>query len=250
MDNGSKILIVSGGSSGIGESIVHKFLLNNYLVYNLDIKNNTELSNKQNYRWINVDVSNNEQVSTAVNSITETHDFIDVVIPNAGLHLSGNIETTTDEQLYRLLNLNLLGAYWLIKYTIPYMKRKGGAIITIGSDQSSIAKENSAVYGMTKAALAHLTKSTALDYAKFNIRANCIGAGTIDTPLYRKAIYDYSQRSGIPLDKIERDEAITQPIGRIGYSTEVAELAYFLAQENVSYITGAVIPIDGGYISR
>ncbi len=243
-----KTVVISGGSSGIGEAIIHKFLAHDYIVYNLDIKDNGKLAIHQNYKYIQTDASKDEEVQSAINLIVSKHSFIDIVIANAGKHLSANIETTTNEQLYEILNLNLLGAYWLIKHTIPHMKTNGGSIITIGSDQSSIAKENSVVYGMTKSALAHLTKSTALDYAKFNIRANCIGVGTINTPLYQAAIKKYSQRSGIALETIEQNEATEQPIGRIGYASEVAELAYFLAQDNVSYITGALIPIDGGYI--
>ena len=223
------IVVISGGSSGIGESIVQKFLANDYYLYNLDIKDNIHFATNKNYKWLNIDVSKDEQVKSAIEAIVLEKSCINVVIPNAGKHLSANIESTTNEQLYEILNLNLLGAYWLIKYTLPYMKDVGGSIITIGSDQCSIAKENSAVYGMTKAALAHLTKSSALDYAKFNIRVNCIGAGTIDTPLYRDAIMKYSQHSGIELSTIEQNEGNEQPIGRIGYANEVAELAYFLA---------------------
>ena len=244
------IVVISGGSSGIGESIIQKFTDNNYFVYNLDIKDNTMLAKKKNYKWLNINVSENEQVKFAIEVIILEKSCINVVIANAGKHLSANIESTTNEQLYELLNLNLLGAYWLIKHTLPYMKNTGGSIITIGSDQCSIAKANSAVYGMTKAALAHLTKSSALDYAKFNIRVNCICAGTIDTLLYRDAIMKYSQHSGIELSTIEQNEANQQPIGRIGVASEVAELAYFLSQHNVSFITGALIPIDGGYTAR
>lgn len=242
-------LIISGGSSGIGEAIVKKFLINKYFVYNLDIKDNPAFINK-NYKWHQTDVSQEDQIIKAINEITQIDKRIDILILNAGKHLSANIENTTSKQLYEILNLNLLGAYWLIKYTIPYMKEYGGAIITIGSDQASIAKPNSTVYGMTKAALTNLAKNIALDYASYNIRANYIGAGTIDTPLYQAAIEKYSKRSGIPLAQIEESEAKEQPLGRIGKAEEVAALAYFLAQDEVSYITGAVIPIDGGYTAK
>lgn len=245
-----KILIISGGSSGIGEAIIHKFHANNYRIHNLDIKDNPLFANYPNYKWYKTDVTDEKQIAHAVNEITNTGKTINVLILNAGKHLSATIENTTSEQLNEILNLNLLSAYHLIKHTISHMKDSGGAIITIGSDQSTVAKPNSTAYGMTKAALASLTKSVALDYAKYNIRANCIGAGTIDTPLYRTAIEKYAKQSKIPLAQIERDEANEQPIGRIGKASEVAELAYFLAQDSVSYITGAVIPIDGGYTTR
>lgn len=246
-----KNVIISGGSSGIGQAIVTKYCLNaGFRVFNLDIKDNQEFSNLRNYTFIKTDLTIENEIIRALKQITNEYPIIDIVVPNAGKHLSANIENTTTNDLYELINLNLLGAYWLIQNAIPAMKEYGGSIITIGSDQSSIAKNNSAVYGMTKAALAHLTKSTALDYAKYNIRANCLGVGTVDTPLYRDAIARYSERSGIELNLIENSEAQEQPLGRIGQASEVAELVYFLSQDNVSYITGTLIPIDGGYIAR
>lgn len=246
-----KNVIISGGSSGIGQAIVTKYCLNDgFRVFNLDIKDNEEFSDLHNYFFIKTDITIESEVIAAIKQITNEYTIINIVVPNAGKHLSANIENTTTNDLYELINLNLLGAYWLIQNAIPAMKEYGGSIITIGSDQSSIAKNNSAVYGMTKAALAHLTKSTALDYAKYNIRANCLGVGTVDTPLYRDAIARYSERSGIELNLIENSEAQEQPLGRIGQSSEVAELVYFLSQDNVSYITGTLIPIDGGYIAR
>lgn len=245
------VMIISGGSSGIGEACVRKYLTNNYLVFNLDLKDNLLLNKLENYNYLSVDVTNEEQINQAIGTIVAKHQKIDVLIASAGAHLSANIEETTNQELHSLLNLNILSAYWLIRYTLPIMKEhKNGSIILLGSDQSTIAKPNSAVYGMTKAAINHLAKSTALDYAKYNIRANCIGVGTVDTPLYRNAITRYSERSGIDLAKIEIEEANLQPLGRVGLASEVAELAYFLAQDNVSYITGGLIPIDGGYIIR
>ncbi len=244
-----QIAIISGGSSGIGAACVNKFLHNEYLVYNLDITQSNV--SHENYRYIKTDVCNSTEIKQAINKIILDSKKINTLIISAGKHLSANIEETSDEQLMELINLNILGAFWLIQATIPHMKKqKSGTIITIGSDQSTIAKPNSSVYGMTKVALASLAKSTALDYAKFNIRANCIGAGTIDTPLYQNALTKYAEKSGIPLAEIEQEEAMLQPIGRVGRPEEIANLAYFLSGDNSSFITGALIPIDGGYIAR
>lgn len=249
-----EIVVVSGGSSGIGQACVGKFLKHGtYKVYNLDIKEdpNAWEYDSNNYCWIKANMENNTEIQNAVEKILQDSGKVDIAILSAGKHLSANIENTTEEKLQEVLNLNLLGAFWLIKSLIPSMKSKArGNIITIGSDQSTIAKPNSTIYGMTKAALASLTRSIALDYAKYNIRANCIAAGTIDTPLYRNAIINHAKRSGIPLTQIENEEALKQPIGRVGTPEEVAELAFFLAQEYASYITGAILPIDGGYTVR
>jgi 2-keto-3-deoxy-L-fuconate dehydrogenase len=248
-----KTIIISGGSSGIGLACIKKFMDNDYFVYNFDLIDNAHIKNstQKNYKWLKVDVRNKQEIVGGVATVIHEHAQIDALIASAGKHLSATIENTRDEDILELMQLNVMGAFWLIQSVIPHMKAKNkGNIITIGSDQSSIAKHNSSAYGMTKAALASLTKSIALDYAKYNIRSNCIGAGTIDTPLYRNAIENYSKTSGVPLEQIERDEALEQPVGRIGRPDEVAELAYFLAQDTAAFITGALIPIDGGYTTR
>lgn len=246
-----KVAVISGGSSGIGRACIEKFISNGIYVYNLDISVCEELSRNKNYSYIHTDVRSHESIKQAVKQILNESNKIDILIASAGKHLSANIENTNDEQLMDVLHLNLLGTFWLIQEVIPVMKSsQAGKIITIGSDQCSIAKRNSSVYGMTKAALLSLTKSTALDYAKDNIRVNCIGAGTIDTPLYRNAINRYSEKSGVPLKLIEEEEANEQPIGRVGKPEEVAELVYFLASEKSDFITGALLPIDGGYIAK
>lgn len=244
-----RVVVVSGGSSGIGLSCIKKFLSNDHIVYNLDVVNN-DITNS-NYKYLKTDVCNSEEVRQSIKKIISESKHINSIVVSAGKHLSATIENTSDEDLMHILHLNLLGAFWFIQAVIPYMKEQnGGAIVTIGSDQCTIAKKNSSAYGMTKAALGSLTKSTALDYAKYNIRVNCIGAGTIDTPLYRNAITKYSKKSGIPLSKIEKEEAMMQPLGRVGNPDEVAELAYFLTKDEMSFMTGGIIPLDGGYSAR
>jgi 2-keto-3-deoxy-L-fuconate dehydrogenase len=191
-----KVLVISGGSSGIGLGCVEKFLNNGYIVYNLDI--NPITMNHANYFYIKTDVCNPENILKSVDEIKTKSEKVDCLITSAGKHLSANIENTTNDDLNSIINLNILGTFWLIKSIIPIMKKQGnGSIITIGSDQSIIVKNNSTAYGLSKAATASLTKSVALDYAQYNIRANCIAAGTIDTPLFRSAIEKYSKKSGI-----------------------------------------------------
>lgn len=246
-----KVVVISGGTTGIGLACGYKFLENGCFVYNLDIvePNIDELYN--NYKWIKTDVTERFAIENAIKIIRNQHKKIDIIIISAGKHLSANIENTSDKQLNDILNLNLKGAFWLVQEIIPHMKKeKYGVIITIGSDQSSVAKRNSTIYGMTKSALLSLTKSIALDYAKYNIRANCIGAGTVDTPLYQNAITEYANKSGISINQVNSEEANSQPIGRIGKPEEIAKLAYFLCQDIASYITGAIIPIDGGYTTQ
>lgn len=246
-----QVVIVSGGSSGIGKSCVEKFLQQGYYVYNLDIEDNQALAQQMNYACLITDIRHHQAIIEAVDKIMALHGRIDVLITSAGKHLSATIEQTSQQQLHDIVDLNMFGVFWLIQAVIPHMKNKQcGRIITIGSDQSVVGKRNSAAYGMTKAAILSLTKNIALDYASDNIRANCIGAGTIDTPLYRNAINQYAKKSGIAGDVIHQQEGREQPVGRIGKPEEVAELAFFLAQDAADYMTGALLPIDGGYIAQ
>jgi len=239
-----KTCIVTGGSSGIGLSIVELFIRKNYQVFNLDLQpSNTGT-------FIKCDVSDTLQVKNIVESIVKENN-IDVLISNAGIHFSGNIENTSESDFDKVLNINVKGAYAAIRAVLPNMKtNNNGAIILMASDQALIAKQNSFAYNMSKVALASMAKTTALDYASFNIRANAVCPGTIETPLYHQAINNYCQRSGADKAQVHAEEAALQPLGRLGQPEEVAELVYFLASDKAKFITGSLQVIDGGYTAQ
>jgi 2-keto-3-deoxy-L-fuconate dehydrogenase len=239
-----KTCIVTGGSSGIGLSIVKLFLTNNYKVYNLD------LVDCQLGEYRHCDVTNSKQVDNIINEIGQS-SIIDVLVSNAGIYFSGSIENTTEADLDKVLNINVKGAYSAIKAVLPSMKtNRNGAIILMASDQALIAKNNSFAYNMSKAALASMAKTTALDYAQFNIRANAVCPGTIETPLYHQAIDNYCLRSGANKQEVHAEEAAMQPLNRLGQPEEVAELVYFLASDKAKFITGSLQIIDGGYTTQ
>jgi len=243
-----KTCIVTGGSSGIGLSIVQLFVQKGYQVFNLDLQPSTLA--KQSCTDIECDISNVEQVSDIISDIAKT-STIDVLVSNAGIHFSGNIENTSEADLDKVLNINVKGAFAAIKGVLPSMKaNKNGAIILMASDQALIAKQNSFAYNMSKVALASMAKTTALDYAGFNIRANAVCPGTIETPLYHQAIDNYCERSGADKSKVHAEEAALQPLGRLGQPEEVAELVYFLASDKAKFITGSLQVIDGGYTAQ
>lgn len=244
-----KVAVVTGGSFGIGAAIVKKFLTQNYHVFNLDIAEPIQKHEHENF--IACDIKSIAQINSAVEKIISMTNRVDVVISNAGKHLSATIENTSEEMFDEINNLNFKGAFFLLAAIIPIMKKQHeGAIVLIGSDQCFVGKPNSAIYGATKAALGQLTKSIAIDYANFNIRANCVCAGTIDTPLYQNAIINYSKKSGKNLAEIEKAEAKEQLLNRIGQPEEVADLVFFLASDQAKFITGGLFPIDGGYTAR
>ena len=125
-----------------------------------------------------------------------------------------------------------------------------GAILLMASDQALIAKHNSFAYNLSKSALASIAKTTALDYAAYNIRANAVCPGTIETPLYHKAIDNYCEKSGADKKEVHKDEEKLQPLQRLGQPEEVAELVLFLASDKAKFITGSLQVIDGGYTAQ
>lgn len=239
-----KVCIITGGSSGIGLSMATLFNLNNYHVFNLDLTP----SPVGTFHYC--DVTDTTQVKSIIEGIASTHT-IDVLVSNAGVHFSANIENTSEEALDKVFAINVKGAYAAIQSVLPNMKKNNsGSIILISSDQALIAKTNSFAYNLSKHALASMAKTTALDYAAFNIRANAVCPGTIETPLYHKAIDNYCAKSGANKAEIHKEEESLQPLNRLGQPDEVAELVLFLASDKSKFITGSLQVIDGGYTAQ
>ncbi|MGY8836387.1 MAG: SDR family NAD(P)-dependent oxidoreductase [Enterobacterales bacterium] len=241
----SKVAVVTGGTKGIGLAVVKRLLNNGYEVHNLDI----ELSEIGIFHQC--DVSDVSAVRNCINAICEQSQRIDVLVSNAGKHLSANIESTDEQTLDALFALNVKGAYAAVQSVLPSMKaQNSGAIILVASDQAIIGKQNSFAYNLTKHALASMAKTTALDYASFNIRANAVCPGTIETPLFHNAINAYCAKSGANKAEIVAEEASLQPLNRLGQADEVAALVSFLASDDASFITGSLQSIDGGYTAQ
>lgn len=238
-----KSIVVSGGSSGIGLAIVKRFVHSGHRVFNVDIIENAIGTH------VLCDMTDHHAVSACIDTIAAKHG-IDVLVCNAGKHMSANIEDTDESDLLAMFNLNVKGAYSATRAALPHMKRKGGSIVYMASDQAIIAKSNSFAYNLSKHALASMAKTTAIDYAKYNIRANAVCPGTIETPLYHRAIDNYCERSGEDKASVHKDESSMQPLGRIGQADEVAAMVQFLSSDEASFITGSLQLIDGGYCAQ
>lgn len=243
------VCIVTGGSLGIGLAVSQKFVAEGYLVFNLDLQDFAEPLNGA--IWVRCDVSEVEVVSNAIADIVQSTGRVDALVSNAGIHFSANIENTTEDDLDRVWAINVKGAYAAVKSVLPAMKRQqSGAIVLMSSEQAFVGKRNSFAYNLSKASLASMAKTTALDYASFGIRANAVCPGTIETPLYHNAIDRYVAASGADEAAVHAEEAACQPLGRLGQPEEVAELVYFLASDKAKFITGSLHAIDGGYTAQ
>lgn len=237
-------LILTGGSSGIGLAIAQAFNAKGYHVCNLDRQPGPV------GEYFACDMADVTHVSDIVKRIADQRT-IHALICNAGIHVSATILDTSPELLDKVLDINVKGAYAATKAVLPHMQtNRDGVILYIASDQSVVGKPNSFAYNLSKHALASMAKTTALDFAKDNIRANALCPGTIDTPLYQNAIQAYCERSGANPEDVHAEEAACQPLNRLGRAEEVASFALYLASPEASFITGSLQMMDGGYTAR
>jgi NAD(P)-dependent dehydrogenase (short-subunit alcohol dehydrogenase family) len=239
-----KTAIVTGGSTGIGKETIDRLSSEGAKVYNLDIIE----SENSNSCFVRCDVSDYDQVKNAVSKVYIKEKNIDLLFANAGIHLFANIEETSIEDFEKVISINCKGVFYILKEVIPIMKKqKKGNILLMGSDQSFVGKGRSSAYGMTKGAIGQLTKSTAIDYADFNIKINCICPGSIDTPLLHAAVDKFKSLTGMDNEEVLTLLKEAQPIKRIAEPSEIANVACYLLSDENSFMTGTLVPVDGGY---
>ena len=249
--NYKKTAIITGGSSGIGLATAEKFIHEEIRCFVLD-KQACPLADHPLVHYTQCDVSSELSVRAAFEVILSKAERIDHLVLNAGIYHFGILTECTIEDMHQVIGTNLIGTLLCLKATLPMMvNQASGAIVITGSDQSLIGKKNNALYGATKAALGQLTKSTALDYAEYNIRVNCVCPGAIVTPLYHQAVkHSADKYFDGDINTIEQLVCQKHPLQRPGEPQEVANVIYFLCSEESSFMTGSVVFVDGGYTAQ
>lgn len=247
----NKVVVVTGGASGIGEAAVLRFAQLGAAVAILDRDEATGRKVAEGLtqagkraRCYECDVSSPAAVRETLATIAREWDGIDVLVSNAGIQRYGNAVDTSDALWEEVMSINLKGTLHLARYGLPeVIKRGGGALVAVSSVQALAALPESAAYVTAKHALLGLVRSIALDYAKHNIRANCVCPGTVDTPLLRRALAAASE-PGKLMARINRAHAL----GRAARAEEVANAIVFLASDWASFITGTTLVVDGGML--
>jgi NAD(P)-dependent dehydrogenase (short-subunit alcohol dehydrogenase family) len=232
----NKVAIVTGAAHGIGRAIAELFAKAGARVVIADI--DVEAGKLDGTMFVKADVSVTSDVEALVAAAADIAGRIDVLCNNAAYlgpaHASAE---ATDDEWEQSFRVSLLGAQRLIAAVLPYMiRQKGGSIINISSVQGLVGARNSAAYTSMKHALIGLTRSVAYDYGPQNVRVNAICPGAIQTRISPK-----------PGEELYQRQVSKTFLGRVGMPSEVAYAALFLASDASSYITGAALPVDGGW---
>lgn len=240
-----KVAIVTGASGGIGGAVAEKLIDDGFFVfahYNNNKKGVDELAKKlgeksQNLFAVKADLLNLADIDKMASAVLKSFSHVDVVINNAGAGLYKLITETTEKEWDDIFNLNVKSAYYLTNKFLPSMiDRTKGKIVNVSSMWGQVGASMEVAYSASKAALIGYTKALAKELAPSNINVNCVCPGVIDTPINAR------------FSKEEMDCLANEtPLGRIGKSSEVAELISFLCSEKADFITGQVIACDGGF---
>ncbi|MEC0447044.1 Dihydroanticapsin 7-dehydrogenase [Bacillus velezensis] len=248
-----KTVLITGGASGIGYAAVQAFLNQqaNVVVADIDEAQGEAMIRKENndrLHFVRTDITDEPACQNAIRSAVDKFGGLDVLINNAGIEIVAPIHEMELSDWNKVLNVNLTGMFLMSKHALKYMLKSGkGNIINTCSVGGVVAWPDIPAYNASKGGVLQLTRSMAVDYAKHNIRVNCVCPGIIDTPLNEKSFLENNEGT---LEEIKKEKAKVNPLLRLGKPEEIANVMLFLASDLSSYMTGSAIASDGGYTAQ
>jgi NAD(P)-dependent dehydrogenase (short-subunit alcohol dehydrogenase family) len=250
-----KVVIVTGAASGIGRASAERFALEGAAVAVADVdlrragdvaRGIAEAGGRA--LAIGVDVRESGEVLAMVEKAVDAFGGVDVLFANAGIGSTSRLVETTDEEWDRVHAVNERGVFYACREAARAMLQRtppGGAIVINGSISGLAGIPGQAAYAPPKGGVVQMARQLAVELAREGIRVNCVCPGTVDTQVLRTAMSMCPDPQGF-LDML----IAGHPIGRIGKAEEVAAAVAFLASDEASFITGAILPVDGGYTAR
>jgi NAD(P)-dependent dehydrogenase (short-subunit alcohol dehydrogenase family) len=248
----NKVAVVTGGTSGIGRTIVERFRQEGAAVFFSGRRSQlgAEVSDATGATFIEADVAVEADAARTIRTAIDAHGTVDVLVNNAGIgSRNARLENTPLAVFDEIMAVHVRGALVHMKLVAPIMRaRKSGSIVNISSIAAHLVGYGSLAYSTAKAALNHLTRCAALELGEDNVRVNSISAGGIATGIFGKIAGMEAAAAEATTEKVKAALVGFQPIPRAGLPEDIANAALFLASEESSFINGEDIVVDGGVI--
>ncbi len=253
-----RVAIITGGASGIGKEAAILFAREGASVVIADKNGDAGEELVQHIRdaggnatFTRTDVAQSKDVQAMIQTAVTLCGRLDILCNNAAVLPKPNVLADQPEETWGpVVDINLRGVFLGMKYAIPHMIKQGcGVILNTASAQAVVGVPNVSPYAATKGGIISITRTAAVEYAKHNIRINCVAPGMVNTPMLRGVTAE------LPLDSIE-GKAMTEmvqqviPLGRIAEPSEIAKAMLFLVSDDSSYVTGHVLVVDGGFSAQ
>src|SRR5512134_1391632 len=261
MLNGKKTALITGSTSGIGQGIAEtlaaggaNMVLNGFgRADDIEaLRAKSEKDNRVAVRYDDADMSKPAAIEAMVKTAISEFGAVDVLVNNAGIQHVAPIDEFPVEKWDAIMAINLSAAFHTIRHALPKMKsRKWGRIINIASAHALAASPYKSAYVAAKHGIAGLTKTVALEVAELGITANAVCPGYVLTPLVEKQIPDTAKARGITEEQVVKDVLLAaQPTKQFVTVSQVASLTAYLASDLAASVTGAIIPVDGGWTAH
>ncbi len=239
-----KVAVITGAASGIGAATARRFASEGARLVLSDVNETAgaALAAELNAVFVGGDVADPAQVERLMQAAVDRYGALHIACNNAGIGAYGTAPDLAIDEWRRVIEVDLFAVFYGCKFAIPHLRRAGGgAIVNTASISGLFADYGITSYNVMKAGVVNLTRGTAIEYAPYNIRCNCVCPGAIDTPLL--------QRSFAIAGFAEALQAAI-PMGRLGRPEEMANVVLFLASDLASYVTGAAFVADGGLTAQ
>ena len=241
-----KIAIITGGGSGIGLSTAHAFSKEGAKVVLFGRRKDKLEKAAEKISGLALpiqgDMNKNDDLDRLINETLDNFKGIDILVNNAGIFNGAPLHEISDSQWDALMDINIRSVFQITKRVLPVMMaQKKGSIIHISSILGLIAVPQVAAYNVSKGALNQLSRSIAVEYGSYGIRSNSICPGLIETDMTADLMKD---------DSLMQEWSKEYPIGRFGKPDDIASACLYLASDESSFVTGATLPVDGGFTAH